>query len=161
MKLHSRSLPLPLLILLALVLAVSTAFHAEKEEVDEIQWLTLEEAFVRNQKEPRRIFVDVYTDWCGWCKRMDKDTFGNKQVAQYVNEKYYAVKLNAESDRRFSLGQAEMTERQVARQFGVSGYPTVVFIYEDFRTIEAVPGYHKPDKFIEILKAFAGKSLKN
>ncbi|AHM58812.1 thioredoxin-related protein-like protein [Flammeovirgaceae bacterium 311] len=125
----------------------------------EIKWLTLEEAYVLNQQEPRKIFVDVYTDWCGWCKRMDKDTFSNSEVAAYVDKNYYAVKLNAESDRAFKLGEAEMTERQVARQLGVSGYPTVVFIYEDFRTIEPVSGYQQADQFMKTLQAFAAKKL--
>ena len=118
----------------------------------------MEEAFAKNKKEPRKIFVDVYTDWCGWCKRMDKDTFSNAEVAEYVNSNYYAVKLNAESDRQFKLGEAAMTESQVARQLGVSGYPTVVFIHEDFRTIEPVPGYQQPAQFMQMLKAFKAKS---
>lgn len=127
----------------------------------EINWLSMEEAYALNLQAPRKIFVDVYTDWCGWCKRMDKDTFSNQDIAAYVNENYYAVKLNAESDRAFKLGKAPMTERQVARQLGVSGYPTVVFIHEDFRTIEPVPGYQQPTQFMQLLKAFAAKSVKN
>ena len=80
-------------------------------------------------------------------------------MADYVGKNYYAVKLNAESDREFKLGDAPMTERQLAKQLGVSGYPTVVFIHEDFRTIEPVPGYQKPEQFIKMLQTFAAKSL--
>ena len=151
-------------ILLLLTTFVVSAFSlrpAAPETKAEIKWLTMEEAFNLNKKEPRKIFVDVYTDWCGWCKRMDKDTFANPEVAEYVNKNYYAVKLNAESDRTFKLGEAEMTDRQVARQMGVSGYPTVVFIHEDFRTIEPVSGYHQPAQFMKMLEAFVKKPLKD
>ena len=62
----------------------------------EIQWLTMEEAYEKTQKEPKKILVDVYTDWCGWCKVMDRGTFRDEKVVAYVNEHYYAVKFDAE-----------------------------------------------------------------
>lgn len=150
-----------LLLLMAFVVTAFSAITSPPVAKATIQWLSIEEAYELNKKEPRKIFVDVYTDWCGWCKRMDKDTFSNAEVAEYVNKNYYAVKMNAESDRAFKLGQAAMTERQVAQQFGVSGYPTVVFIHEDFRTIEPVSGYQQPTQFMKLLQAFAAKSSKN
>ena len=150
-----------LLLLMAFVVTAFSAITPPPAAKAAIQWLSIEEAYELNKKEPRKIFVDVYTDWCGWCKRMDKDTFSNAEVAEYVNKNYYAVKMNAESDRAFKLGQAAMTERQVAQQFGVSGYPTVVFIHEDFRTIEPVSGYQQPAQFMKLLQAFAAKSSKN
>ncbi len=150
-----------LFLCLAFATAAFTMVEPGLNNNAEIKWLSMEEAFALNQKEPRKIFVDVYTDWCGWCKRMDKDTFSNAEVAEYVSKNYYAVKLNAESDRAFKLGEAAMTERQVARQLGVSGYPTVVFIHEDFRTIEPVSGYQQPAQFMKMLQAFAAKSVKN
>ena len=128
---------------------------SEKEEVEkEIRWLKMEEAYVLNQKEPRKIFVDVYTDWCGWCKKMDKETFANAAVAEYVNENFYAVKLDAESTREFEFAGEKMTERVVARQMGVSSYPTIVFIHEDFKQILPVPGYQSAKDFKEILVKF-------
>lgn len=148
-----------ILFLLAFATAAFRLQPQATEEKAEIKWLSMEEAFALNKKEPRKIFVDVYTDWCGWCKRMDKDTFANADVAEYVGKNYYAVKLNAESDREFKLGEAPMTERQLAKQLGVSGYPTVVFIHEDFRTIEPVAGYQQPEQFMKMLQAFAAKSL--
>lgn len=119
-----------------------------------IEWLTLEEAYARNQKEPRKIFVDVYTDWCGWCKKMDKETFANEAVAAYVNEHYYAVKLDAESARSFEMAGQQMTERQVAQQLGVRSFPTIVFIHEDFQRFQPLPGYRPAKEFKEVLEKF-------
>lgn len=125
----------------------------EKKE-KAIHWLSLEEAYIKNQKEPRKIFVDVYTDWCGWCKKMDKETFANEAVATYVNEHYYAVKLDAESARSFEMAGEQMTERQVAQQLGVRSYPTIVFIHEDFQSFQPVPGYRAAKEFKEVLEKF-------
>src|SRR5688572_12351082 len=65
-------------------------------QAQEIKWMTWEQAAAANEKEPRKIFVDIYTDWCGWCKRMDVTTFIDPAVTKLMNEKFYAVKLNAE-----------------------------------------------------------------
>jgi thioredoxin-related protein len=148
-------------IIMATGLVVLTAFNPVKKNAEAIEWLTLEEAYERNKKEPRKIFVDVYTDWCGWCKRMDRDTFADPEVAAYVKENYYAVKLNAESKRSFSLEGTEMTEMSVARQFGVNSYPTIIFIHEDFRKFQPVPGYRKAKEFKEILTKFAAIDINN
>ena len=139
-----------------LILLVMTAFaFPENEGIEEkINWLTLEEAYAKNKQEPRKIFVDVYTDWCGWCKKMDKETFADPEVAAYVNKNYYAVKLDAESERAFTLEGQQMTEQQVAQQFGVRSFPTIVLIHEDFQKFQPVPGYRPARAFKEILENF-------
>src|SRR5690606_154337 len=64
----------------------------------DIQWMSWEEAVNRSQsdRDPKKLFVDVYTDWCGWCKKMDKDTFQNPEVAKYMQANFYMVKLDGE-----------------------------------------------------------------
>ena len=62
-----------------------------------VKWYSIEEAAALATTSPRPIFVDAYTDWCGWCKRLDKDTFSHPVIAEILNTKYYAVKFNAES----------------------------------------------------------------
>lgn len=144
------------LVLLLMVLALGTlsAFNTAGNDAEKINWLTLEEAYRLNQEEPRKIFVDVYTDWCGWCKKMDKETFANAEVAAYVNENYYAVKLNAESKREFEMAGEKMTDMAVARQLGVNSFPTIVLIHEDFQKFQPVPGYQPAKEFKEILEQF-------
>lgn len=62
-----------------------------------IQWLDFETAIDLNTANKKFIFIDIYTDWCGWCKRMDNSTFMDPEVVQFINENFYAVKIDAES----------------------------------------------------------------
>src|SRR5690606_4382796 len=100
-----RLIPGIALVLLGLTSFVSNDDKADKKakENKKINWVSIEEAERLTKEAPRKIFVDVYTDWCGWCKRMDATTFTDEAVVDYVNEHYYAVKLNAESKENISL----------------------------------------------------------
>lgn len=135
-----------------------------------MNWLTFEEAIELNQKEPRKIIVDVYTDWCGYCKVMDKNTFSNNIVADYMNTAYYPVKFNAEQTADVTLD--ETTYKFVAQ--GARGYhelaaallnnqmsyPSVVFLDEQNRIIHIQKGYVQAKPFDEIIKFIGGDHYK-
>ena len=70
---------------------------AGQENNEKVKWYTFEEAVDLSKNNPKKLFIDVYTDWCGWCKRMDQNTFTHPVIAKYLNENFYAVKFNAES----------------------------------------------------------------
>lgn len=123
-------------------------------EPETINWLTLEEAQALSEKEPRKIIMDVYTDWCGWCKKMDKTTFADEKVAKFVNEHFYAVKLKADSDAKLNFKGQEFTNAEFARALRISGYPTVVFFAENFSKFQPVSGYRQADEFKQILEMF-------
>ncbi|MFM9007762.1 MAG: thioredoxin family protein [Bacteroidota bacterium] len=88
-------------LLIALPLCVfffgSCSAQEQQDKTDGIQWMGFEEAVRRCDQQPRKLFIDVYTDWCGWCKRMDAGTFRDSAVVAYMNANYYAVKLDAET----------------------------------------------------------------
>ena len=144
--------------LLLAVFISSTAFRAIKkssrDKEQKIEWLTIEEAYKKNDRKPRKIFVDVYTDWCGWCKAMERNTFNNPEVIEYVNKNYYAVRLNAEGKKQVSLGDLTTTEQGVASAFNVNSYPTIVYLEKDFKTFTPQPGYREPQQFLGDLKQF-------
>jgi len=131
----------------------------------QVKWLTLEEAFAKNQESPRKIFIDVYTDWCGWCKVMDKNTFAHPEVAAYLNTNYYPVKLNAEGKAPIKIGEQTFTfdAQQGTHQIAVAllqgklSYPTVVYLDEKFQMIQPLPGYMDAPTFHPIV-TFIGEN---
>jgi uncharacterized protein YyaL (SSP411 family) len=76
------------IIILSLVSLATISFG----QASPVKWYSIEEAAALAQADPRPIFVDTYTDWCGWCKKLDKDTFSNPVIADILNTKYYPVK---------------------------------------------------------------------
>ena len=151
-------------IIAVLILIGSTVFVDKKKEEKEsiIQWLTFEEAVEKSKVSPRKIFIDVYTDWCGWCKVMDKNTFNEKTIATYLNENYYPVKFNAEQKEDIVFDNTTFkfvpNGRRGYHQLAASllnnklSYPTVVFLNEEFKIIQVIAGYKKPKQFDEIIK---------
>lgn len=137
--------------------AAAIAGNAPDKNNDGINWLSIEEAQARGKKEPKKVFVDVYTNWCGFCKKMDANTFSNPEIIKYVNDHFYAVKLNAESKKLVTFNGTTLSEAELARAFRVTGYPTIVFIDETFRYIQPVPGYREPAEFHKILLQFNGQ----
>lgn len=133
-----------------------------------VNWMTLEEAIEKSKTEKRKIFIDVYTDWCGWCKRMDDSTFTDPFVAQYLNDHYYAVKFNAEQQqdivykdktyhfkRNGARGTHELAIEWLNNRLS---YPTTVFLDENMSVIQPLPGFLDPAKMEAILTYFGTNS---
>lgn len=132
----------------------------------EIQWLNWDEVQTRMKKEPRKVWVDIYTDWCGWCKVMDRKTFSNKEVIKYMNTKFYAVKFNAEKDdsirfmgKMYYIPPGEKTnELAVQLMHGELTYPNGIFMAENFLNPSSVSGYH-PVPEMELILKFLGENV--
>lgn len=108
----------------------------------EIKWMTMDEALKAQKKDPKPIFMDVYTDWCGPCKMLDKNTFHDAAIVEIVSKSYYAVKFNAEGNESITFKgtkytnpkyDATKTGRNSVHEFTsflkVQGYPTM-YIFE-------------------------------
>jgi len=165
-----------LLLFIALMTVGNMAMAADKNKKDakqpindkEIEWISFEEAEKRMQKEPRKVWIDVYTDWCGWCKVMDKKTFTHPEVIKYINTKYYAVKFNAERTDSFSFAgkkwgfMPEYKANGLAVQLmnGQMSYPTSVVMVENFQNPSAIPGYLAVPQIEPILKYIAEDTYK-
>ena len=106
------------------------------------------------------LLVDVYTDWCGWCKKMDKETFTDPAVIKYINEKFYAVKMNAEDNNRtFDFKGKEYTEAKMAGAMRVQSYPNFVIIDPTLMNITQLPGYRQPVEFLDGLSQIVDKGI--
>jgi thioredoxin-related protein len=152
---------------LFLILFIGSTYTSRAQ----VNWMSFEEAIEKSKIEKKKIFIDVYTDWCGWCKVMDKNTFSLPLIADYLNENYYAVKFNAEQ-------REEITFRDHAFKFVPSGakgyhelaaallqnklsYPTFVILNEEFEIVNITPGYTKPEPFHKIISFYNLGSYKS
>lgn len=131
--------------------AVREARPAE-EPAARLAWSELAPALAEAKRLNKPLLVDVYTEWCGWCKRMDKTTYGHPDVRDYVARSFVTAKVDAEDDRRRAtyLGESR-SYRQFADGFRISGYPTTLFLEPDGSLITQLPGYVKPEPFLDVL----------
>jgi thioredoxin-related protein len=148
-----------------------TAKTTEKSSEQSIQWITFQEAIEKSKKKPKKIFIDVYTDWCGWCKVMDKQTFTDPLIIEHMNANFYAVKMNAEKDEKIDFKGKEYNfvaqngrgYHELAAELlsGRMSNPTVVFLDEKMDLLQPIPGFRKPAEMDLILKFFGGDHYKN
>ena len=144
-----------LIIVLVIVGAFSAGPNSRQSKVEsKIQWVTLDELQQLNKTEPRKVFIDIYATWCGPCKLMDKKTFADPSIVEYVNDNYYAVKLNGEGKKEVNIFGKTMTEAELAYAFKIRGYPSVVFMTEELQPYQPVAGYIPAKEFIRMLKQF-------
>ena len=150
-----------------MLLVMSVGANAQ----DKIKWMDFEDAVAACQKKPKKIFVDVYTNWCGWCKRMDQTTFADPEVVKYMNENYYAVKFDAERrdtvrfyDQDFvfvpTQGGKGVHQLAAAMLQNNMSYPSYVLFTEDLKLIQVIPGYQEAEKFLPILHFFGEDAFK-
>ncbi len=151
-------------IALGLLLLTSFGFMNKPEGETHINWISMEEAAELSMTKPKKVIVDVYTDWCGWCKKMDVDAYEKASVVAYINENFYAVKFNAEQKEDITLG--DQTFKYVAN--GRRGYhelaalmlnnrlsyPHTVFFDETLQKIAAIPGYRPEKELFAMLNYF-------
>lgn len=132
---------------------------------DSIKWHSIDEAIQLASQDPRVLVIDVYTDWCGWCKRMDATTFSDPEVVKLMNKHFYPVKLDAEGkedivigDRTFKFvdnGRRGYHEIAAVVTRGRLSYPTISYVDAQGKVIEAAPGYKTADQFMVYLAYYA------
>ncbi len=130
-----------------------------------VKWMSFSEALEAQKVEKRKMVVDVYTEWCGWCKKMDQTTFQNEHIVNYLNEHFYPVKFDAEQDQSIDFngrtydfvkyGRKGYHALAVELTQGRLSYPTTVFLDEDLSVIQAIRGFQTALRFEQILTYFA------
>ena len=142
--------------------------QTEKNSTAGIHWMSFSEALEKTKDHPKKIYMDIYTSWCGWCKKMDASTFVDPKIISFINENFYAVKLDAETkdtitfqNKKYSfVPNYKANEIAAFLLNGQMGYPTSVYFDEASNPITAVPGFNTADQLLPILKYFSGDFYK-
>ena len=144
----------------------------------EINWLGFEKAIELQKTLPKNIIMDVYTNWCGPCKLMEKNTFQNKFIADFINKNYYAVKFNGEGNdvinfmgKKFenirydeSRSQSRNSSHQFTQFLGINAYPSTLFFDDKMNLITPIRGYLIPKQleiYLELFKKDQYKLIKS
>jgi thioredoxin-related protein len=170
MTLHRRWLFLFPLLGLLLLLSGATPVSPPTEKM---RWYTVEEVLAiksANPNDDKAIFIDVYTDWCGWCKRMDATTFSDQAVQSILATEFYPIKFDAEQREAIQMGdqtyeyvaQGRRGYHELAVQLmqGKMSYPTVVLLDENMEMIQPIPGYRSAQELLPILHFIGKESYK-
>ncbi|MEI6434582.1 MAG: thioredoxin family protein [Bacteroidota bacterium] len=163
-----------LLVIISLILCDSLSLFAQepaKPAVKEskIKWYSFEDAYNLIKKKPKKIFIDMFTDWCGWCKKMDSETFANPVIAEYMSDNFYCVKFNAERKDTIVLdgqtfvnpnptGSRSTHKLAVELLRGKLSYPSFVFLNEKGQELTVIAGYQQPREFEKILNWFGSNA---
>jgi thioredoxin-related protein len=137
----------------------------------QIEWLSFEEAVARKESEPRKLLIDIYTDWCGWCKKMDKTTYADPKVIELINTYFYPVKLNAEQKTPITFdnhtfnfvasGRRGYHQLAAALTNNKLSYPTTVFLTRNNEIIQVLPGYMTAENILPILEYFGADHFRS
>ncbi len=131
--------------------AAATMMYADKAE---LEWKPIAQALDEAPKQNKKIILDVYTDWCGWCKRMDRDTYADESVRGYLDQHFVPSKMNPEKDGTVEFDGKKYTQREFGQALGVNGYPATAIFNEKRELLTVIPGYIPPQEFLRILKYF-------
>ena len=151
-----------------LILAASLCITCKKSGTQsknkgELAWLDIQTAGTAPNTDGKMYFIDVYTDWCGWCKTMDKKTFTDPEVIKKLNERFHAVKFNAEQRTAIEFN-GKNYEWQVMGRNGVNAlaiqllegnlsYPSFVVLDKFRNPVGVIRGFKEPADFLNILQS--------
>lgn len=134
-------------------------------QAQEIRWMSLEEALAKQKRAPKPIFMEVYTDWYAPCKMLDKDTFQDPEVIEFVNRNYYPVKFNAEGNSQVTFKGSSFNNpgydpnrkgrnsaHELTNYLRVQGYPSMYILDKNGDIQEQITGYKTHEELLRILR---------
>ena len=147
---------------------IFSSAKVKSTEKEKINWLSIDEVNVKMKSDPKPIIMDIYTNWCYWCKVMDKKTYNNREVISYINQHFYAVKLNAETKQPVVWNNTTYNydERNKVNDFalyatqGQLAFPNTVIFAQKQENPAAIPGFMEPKEIEVILKYFGDGNYK-
>lgn len=132
-------------IIISLVLFTATAAFSGQG----IKWFSYDEAMALSKSQNKKVYINFYTDWCGYCTKMEKKTFTDEKVIAYLNKNYLPVRVNAEKNRK------------VAAQYRAFQFPDNTFVASNGEFIGKQPGYLGPSDFLKVIQFVYEDKYKN
>lgn len=139
-------------------------------KAQEIKWISFEEAMALNKETPKLILIDIYTDWCGWCKKLEQTTYKNTEIIKLINTHYYAVKLDGEGTEPIVFknytfkykeqGNTKYHEFAATLMDGKLSYPTTIIMDNKETVLDKIPGYLDPKLMEKVLHFFSSEKFK-
>ncbi len=123
-----------------------------QENNPKLKWLNFNDAVKVSEKSNKKLLVDVYTDWCSWCKKMDSNVYANEKVLEYLNKYFVVVKLNAEGKTTVNFKDTIYSAAEFSQGMGVTGYPATLFFTANGNPITLLPGYVEAPMFLNVLR---------
>jgi len=117
----------------------------------QVEWLEYGVAIDRAKQENKHVVIDFYTNWCSWCKRMERTTYADSAVVDFLRKNFLVTKINAESKTRIKVGDTDTSGEELAREFAVDRFPITWFVKPDGSRLDNLPGYVPADKFLKVL----------
>lgn len=133
-----------------------TAVAKNQAVSKKLQWFEYVEGYNKAKAENKILLVDAYTDWCGWCKVMDRETYTNAEVIAALNQDFVCVKFNPEVEKTHSFGKYNLKSQELLYWLAngqPGGYPTSYFVFHPTKNDERASqaGYLPPDQFLKLL----------
>jgi thioredoxin-related protein len=132
------------------------AAATDEKPADRVQWVSFDKGVQLQKGNGKHLFIDFTTTWCGWCKKMEAETFSDTAVAHYINKNFVPVKVWADQDSVLDIDGYKVTQKQLAQsEFQVSGYPTFWFLNTKKEKLGPVSGYRTKEQLMDILPVVA------
>lgn len=153
------------LFLFAFLMVQVTAAQAPSGEAVPLETYDIEAAVVQARASGKKVVVEVYAPWCGWCRKMTNEVYADADVRRYLNEHFVVARLNGDdADETFEFQGHTLNGMELAQGLGASAFPTTVFLDDESAYITRLPGYVAQSDFLQVLhyigsNAFESKSF--
>ncbi|MBL6963974.1 MAG: DUF255 domain-containing protein [Bacteroidetes bacterium] len=132
---------------------------SQAPSLKKVKWMNWDEGYSTAQQQEKVIMLDLYTDWCGWCKKMDRETFADAEIVEIINSYFIPIKLNPEKkDQKFIYKGMEVNSKQLLKLLSNEtevNYPAILFYFPDYNVVFTETGFQKPKSFKHLLKLYA------
>jgi len=122
-----------------MVMVSALALPSTTLAAEGIKWYSYDEGLALGKADKKKVYINFYADWCGYCRKMEKETFQDSRVISFLNQNYISIRINSDK------------EKKLSRQYNVSGLPANIFVSDTGENIGNQPGYLGPADFMKVI----------